>query len=153
MTAAETATSRDDRPPAVAANTSARMPLGARRLLMIGGLCVPVGLVAGPLVLGAQLLAVAGVVMAAAALSYRVDGRWFSRWSWLVTAAGALWLAATAAYWGSIIVAADSSAPAPGLAPALFIAGTACFAVMAATALTAMTLRVVRSRRQRPGMD
>lgn len=76
------------------------VPLGARRLFLIGGLCVPIGLVAGPYLLGAQLLAVAGVVMVAVALSYRSGVRWFSRLSWVVGAAGALWPAGTAAYWG-----------------------------------------------------
>lgn len=123
------------------------MPLGARRLFLIGGLCVPVGLVAGPYLLGAQLLAVAGVVMAAVALSYRIGVRWFSRLSWVVSAAGALWLAGTAAYWGAVIVAADSSVPPPGFAPVLFAAGVVSVAVMAGAAVTAMALRMVRSRR------
>lgn len=123
------------------------MPLGARRLFLIGGLCVPVGLVAGPYLLGAQLLAVAGVVMVAVALSYRIGVRWFSRLSWVVSAAGALWLAGTAAYWGAVIAAADSSVPPPGFAPALFASGVVSFVVMAGAAVTAMALRMVRSRR------
>ncbi|MFF1385675.1 hypothetical protein ACFVWT_19155 [Arthrobacter sp. NPDC058288] len=126
----------------------ATMPLGARRLIMIGGLCVPVGLVAGPYLLGAQLLAVAGVVLVAVALSYSAQAPWFSRLSWVVSAAGALWLAATAAYWGSIVAAADSSAPAPGFAPALFNAGTGSFIVMACAAAAAVALRMVRARRR-----
>jgi hypothetical protein len=149
MTAAKTGTSRHAGQGAVTAGTSAGMPLGARRLLLIGGLCVPVGLVAGPYVLGAQLLAVAGVIMVAVALSYRRDGRWFSRWSWLVTATGVFWLAATAAYWGSIIVAADASTPSPAFAPALFNAGLACFGIMALAALAAMMLRMIDARHQR----
>lgn len=80
------------------------VPLGARRLFLIGGLCVPIGLVAGPYLLGAQLLAVAGVVMVAVALSYRSGVRWFSRLSWVVGAAGALWPAGTAAYWGPLLL-------------------------------------------------
>ncbi len=39
---------------------AARMPIGARRLVLIGGLCIPVGLVAGPYLFGLQLVAVAG---------------------------------------------------------------------------------------------
>lgn len=38
---------------------------------MIGGLCVSVGLASGPYLLGAQLLAVAGVAPVAVACSYR----------------------------------------------------------------------------------
>jgi hypothetical protein len=131
-------------PAAVTAGPSGRMPLGARRLLMIGGLSVPVGLVAGPYILGGQLLAIAGLIMVAAVLSYSGEGSWFSRWSWATTTAGVLWLAATAAYWGSVIAAADASAQAPAFAPALFITGLACFGIMAITTVVAMTLRAVR---------
>lgn len=139
-------TTRRDAPRAAAVpDKTGAMPLGARRLLMVGGLCVPIGLVAGPYVLGAQLLAVAGVVMVAVALSHRVQALWFSRLSWVAAAAGALWMAATAAYWGSVIAAADSSAPPPGFAPVLFNAGAGFFAVMAGAAVAAMTLRMVRA--------
>ena len=93
------------------------MPLGARRLLMIGGLCVPGGLVAGSYLIGAQLLAVAGVVMVAVALSYRAGGPWFSRLSWAVTGAGLLWLAATAAFLGVIVIAADSNGAGSRIRP------------------------------------
>lgn len=137
---------------AVVPGAAGRMPLGARRVLLIGGLCVPVGLVGGPYVLGAQLLAVAGVVMVGIALTYRADGPWFWRLSGAVTAAGALWLAATASYWGSIIVAAESSAPAPAFAPVLFNAGVGFFVIMALGVAAAVTLRVVRARRG-PGGD
>ncbi|MDD1478684.1 hypothetical protein [Arthrobacter sp. H16F315] len=130
---------------------SGRMPLGARRLFMIGGLCVPVGLVAGPYILGGQLLAIAGVVMVAAALSYSGNGPWFSRWSWIATAAGVLWLAATAAYWGSVIAAADAATQAPAFAPALFTAGLVCFGAMAVATVVAMSLRAVRARGQEAG--
>ena len=108
---------------------------------------VPVGLVAGPYLLGAQLLAVAGVILVAVALSYRVGWRWFSRLSWAAGVAGALWLVCTAGYWGSIIAAADSSVPPPGFAPVLFTAGVVSFVVMAGAAVTAMALRMVLSRR------
>ena len=111
----ETTTARNSSGAAAVQDKPGAMPLGARRLFMIGGLCVPVGLVAGPYLLGAQLLAVAGVILVAVALSYRVGSPWFSRLSWVAGAAGALWLAFTAAYWGVIIAAADSSAPPLGL--------------------------------------
>ncbi|SDP85084.1 hypothetical protein SAMN04487914_1635 [Arthrobacter sp. ok909] len=136
-------------PDAVASGPSGRMPLGARRLLMIGGLSVPAGLVAGPYLLGGQLLALAGLIMAAAALSYSIEGPWFSRWSWITTTAGVLWLAATAAYWGSIIAAAEASAQAPAFAPALFTTGLACFGVMAIATVVAMTRRAAKTRNPR----
>lgn len=143
----ETTTARDSVGAADVQDKTGAMPLGARRLFMIGGLCVPVGLVAGPYLLGAQLLAVAGVIMVAVALSYRSGVPWFSRLSWVATAAGALWMAGTAAYWGAIIAAADSSVSTPGFAPVLFAAGVVSFVVMAGAAVTAMALRMVRSRR------
>lgn len=137
--------------PAPAASVpSGGMPLGARRLVMIGGLCVPVGLVAGPYFLGGQLLAIAGVIMVAAALSYSSENPWFARWSWIATAAGGLWLAATAAYWGSLIAAADAAAQAPAFAPALFTAGLVCFGAMAVATVVAMSLRAVRAKGRRP---
>lgn len=146
MTAENTA-ARDRSRAAVVQDKPGAMPLSARRLFMIGGLCVPVGLVAGPYLLGAQLLAVAGVIMVAVALSYRVETPWFSRLSWVVIGAGALWMAGTAAYWGAIVAAADSSAEPPGFAPLLFTAGAVSFVVMACAAVSAMVLRMAGSRR------
>ena len=126
-------------------DTRAGMPLGARRLFMIGGLCVPVGLVGGSYLFGAQLLAVAGVVMIAVALSYRVSGSWFWPLSWATAAAGGLWFVFVAAYYLAIITAADASAPLPGYAPVLFTAGVACVAVMAAAAVAAVAVRMIRA--------
>ncbi|MGY4544027.1 hypothetical protein ACVWY0_003970 [Arthrobacter sp. UYNi723] len=139
-------TTQADTPRAAGPGAGA-MPLGARQLLMIGGLCVPVGLVAGPYLLLAQLLAPAGVAMVAVALSYRAQQPWFSRWSWTVAAAGVLWVAATATYYASIMIAADASAPLPGSAQMLYNAGTVFFAVMAAATLTAIVLRMISARR------
>lgn len=147
---AEQDTPRATGPAPAAAGSTGNMPLGARRLFMIGALSVPVGLVAGPYVLGGPLLAIAGIVMVAAALSYSDEGPWFSRWSWAATAAGALWLAATAAYWGSVIAAGDAGAPPPEFAPGLFTAGLVCFGIMAVCSVVAMMLRAVRARGRRP---
>lgn len=144
---AENTEAREISRAAVVQDKPGAMPLGARRLFMIGGLCVPVGLVAGPYLLGAQLLAVAGVIMVAVALSYRGEAPWFSRLSWVVIGAGALWMAGTAAYWGAIVSAADSSPEPPGFAPLLFAVGAVFFVVMAGAAISAMVLRMVRSRR------
>jgi hypothetical protein len=116
---------------------------------MIGGLCVPVGLVAGPYILGGQLLAVAGVVMVAAALSYSGENPWFGRWPRIVATAGALWLAATAAYWGSVIAAVDAAAPSPAFAPVLFTVGLVCVGAMAVATVVGMGLRSVRARSRR----
>lgn len=144
----ENTTARDRSRAVAVQDKPGAMPLGARRLFMIGGLCVPVGLVAGPYLLGAQLLAVAGIIMVAVALCYRVgSGRWFSRLSWVAGAAGALWMAGTAAYWGAVIAAADLSVPSPGFAPFLFTAGAVSFVVMVGAAVTAMAWPMVRSRR------
>lgn len=109
-------------------------------------------LVAGPYLLGAQLLAVAGVIMVAAAVSYRVQAPWFSRLSWVVVGAGALWLGGKAAYWGAIIAAAASSAEGPTFIPLLFTAGTVSFVIMAGAAVSAVVLRMVRSCRNTVSM-
>ncbi|UKA56722.1 hypothetical protein LFT45_22890 (plasmid) [Arthrobacter sp. FW305-BF8] len=131
----------------VAAPAAARMPLGARRLILLGGLAIPVGLVGGPYLLGAQLLAAAGVVLIAVAFSYRATGPWFSKLSWAAAAAGTLWIACSAGYWASLITAADSSAPLPWFTPVLFNAGVACFIVMACASVGGVVLRTVRGRR------
>ncbi|MCQ6273335.1 hypothetical protein M8J71_23110 [Pseudarthrobacter sp. R1] len=127
------------------------MPLAGRRLLMVGGFCIPVGLVAGPFLLPAQLLAVAGIVLLAVALSYRPGPRWFSRWSIAVAVAGVLWLAATAAYYATIMIAADASAPLPGTAQVLYNAGAGFFALMAVATVTAVVLRTLTNRRASRG--
>ena len=149
-----TAENTPPKDPARAAGRSAPpegMPLAGRRLLMVGGLCIPVGLVAGPFLLPAQLLAVAGIVLLAVALSYRAGPRWFSRWSMAVAVAGGLWLAATAAYYATIIIAADASAPLPGTAQVLYNAGAVFFALMVVATVTAVVLRILANRRASPG--
>nr|BFE45651.1 hypothetical protein GCM10017547_35440 [Pseudarthrobacter oxydans] len=126
---------------------AAGMPLGAKRLVLLGGLGVPVGLVAGPYVLGMQLLAVTGVVAIAIALSYRDGTAWFSRWSWLTACAGLIWTGATVAYWLTIIAAADASAPAPPVSSVLFYVGVAAFVLMAGAVLVAAVARYTGRRR------
>ncbi|WP_251043113.1 hypothetical protein [Arthrobacter sp. ISL-69] len=120
---------------------TAGMPLGARRLALIGGLCIPVGLVAGPYLLGLQLVAVAGAVAVAIALSYRLGERWFSPWSWLTAAAGALWIAATLGYWATIVAAAEASAALAAWSTVLFNVGVGAMVLMAAGALAGATAR------------
>ncbi|WJH26683.1 hypothetical protein [Pseudarthrobacter defluvii] len=146
MTAENTMAEGPHRP--AAPSRASGMPLGCRRLLMVGGICVPIGLVAGPFLLPAQLLAVAGIVLLAVALSHGPGERWFWRWSLAVAAAGGLWLAATAAYYITIMVAAEASAPLPVFAQGLFTAGAVSVAVMAVAALTAALLRMLANRRK-----
>ncbi|WP_051629056.1 hypothetical protein [Arthrobacter sp. UNC362MFTsu5.1] len=122
------------------------MPLGARRLLIIGGLLIPVGMLMGPYILMAQILAPAGVALIAVALSYQTGARWFSRLSWATAVAGGLWVAAIAAYYATIMIAADASAPLPPSAQVLFITGTVFFAAMAAAFLAAMIIRITKTR-------
>ncbi|GKV71868.1 hypothetical protein NCCP2145_12490 [Pseudarthrobacter sp. NCCP-2145] len=126
---------------------TAGMPLGAKRLVLLGGLGVPVGLIAGPYLLGLQLLAVAGVVAIAVALSYRHGTAWFSRWSWLTACAGVAWTGATIAYWLTIVAAADASAPAPPVSSVLFYVGFAAFGLMAGAVAAAAVSRY-RDRRR-----
>jgi hypothetical protein len=128
-------------------DTSVGMPLGVRRLVLIGGLCIPVGLVGGSYLLGLQLLALGGLTLIAVALAYRAGRAWFSRLSWVAAVAGVLWAAFTAAYWVAIIVAADASAPLPGYAAVLFNSGAVCVAVMVTAAAAGMVRRMVRASR------
>lgn len=123
------------------------MPLGARRIMLIGGFCIPVGLIATAYMFGAQLLLVAGIAAVAVALSHQVGPRWFARWSWLTTLAGAAWLAITGAYWLAIISAAEASGPPTSLPTILFAVGVGAFAVMAAGTLGGCTSRYLRNRR------
>ena len=126
---------------------TAGMPLGARRLVLIGGLGVPVGLVAGPYLFGIQLLAVAGVVAICVALSYRPGGAWFSGWSWLTICAGLAWTGFTVAYWLTVIAAADASAPVPSVSSVLFYAGVAACMLMVGAVLAAAVSRYRERRR------
>ncbi|MCD4850758.1 hypothetical protein LN996_08050 [Arthrobacter sp. AK01] len=125
---------------------AARMPIGARRLVLIGGLCIPVGLVAGPYLFGLQLVAVAGAVAVAVALSYRRGPVWFSRWSWLAAAAGALWLIATVGYWLSIMAAVDGTSAPSSLPTVLFYVGLAALGVMAVGTIAGWISRFLADR-------
>lgn len=123
------------------------MPLGARRLVLLGGLSIPVGLLAGPYLFGIQLMAVAGVVAIAVALSYRHGEAWFSTWSWLTACAGVAWTGFTIAYWLTIITAANASEPAPPASSVLFSLGVAACVLMAAAVLAAAVIRYTDRRR------
>lgn len=117
------------------------MPLGARRLVLIGGLCIPIGLVAGPFLFGLQIIAVAGIVAVSVALSHGNGKAWFTRWPRLTTAAGGVWIAATIGYWLTIKTAADASAPASEASSVLFYIGVAAFVLMAAGVLAGTVAR------------
>jgi hypothetical protein len=84
------------------------MPLGARRLLLVADLCIPLGLLGGSYLPGLQLRAVAGVGLITVALSYRARGTWFWPLSWVTAGGTDLWLTFTAAYLMTVIVAADA---------------------------------------------
>jgi len=147
-------TPAQDRPVAPQADgdpaVPAGMPLGARRLVLIGGLCIPVGLVAGPYLFGIQLIAIAGVVAVSVALAYGNGTSWFKRWSRLTAGAGAVWIATTIGYWLTIMAAADASAPVPEGPSALFYIGVVAFVVMAAAVLAGTVARF-RFRRLQAG--
>lgn len=124
------------------------MPLGARRLVLIGGLCIPIGLVAGPFLFGIQIIAVAGIVAVSVALSHGNGKAWFTRWPRLTTAAGVAWIAATIAYWLTIMVAADAVVPVSKASSVFFSVGIAAFAMMAAAVLASTVARVKSGRLQ-----
>lgn len=138
---------RGSQAPAAMSVSPARMPLGARRLVLIGSLCVLAGILAGRYFLGGLVLASAGITVLALALSYRVGKAWFSPWSWLVGAGGALWTAATGGYWWLINAAADASSGPPENASLLFYVGIGALVVMIGGVLAAGILRMSRGRR------
>ncbi|MEO5780886.1 hypothetical protein [Arthrobacter sp. PAMC25284] len=122
-----------------------RMPLGARRLVLIGGLGALAGVLAGRYYFAGLILAAAGITLLALALSYRTGTPWFSRLSWLVLAAGALWTASTAGYWWLIDAAANGAARPPGNTSLLFYLGIGSLVIMLATVLAAVILRGTRA--------
>lgn len=125
----------------------ARMPLGPRRVFLIGSLGVLAGVLAGRYYFGGLVLASAGITLLALALSYQSGTSWFSRLSWLVVAAGAVWTASTAGYWWLIDAAADRSSGPPENASLLFYLGIGALVVMLGGVLSAATLRITRGRR------
>lgn len=111
------------------------MPLGARRLVLIGGLLIPLDLVAGPYLYGLQLLAVAGPAAVAIRLSYQRGPSWFSLWSSLTAVTGGSWLAATAVYWLSILAASNGTVSTADLSSDLFAAASGALLFTAAAIL------------------
>ncbi|WP_455836956.1 hypothetical protein [Pseudarthrobacter siccitolerans] len=109
-------------------------------------MCIPIGLVAGPFFFGIQIIAVAGIVAVSVALSHGNGKAWFALWPRLTTVAGVAWIAATIAYWLSIMAAADAAVPASEASSVLFSIGVGAFAVMA-VAVLAGTVARFRSRK------
>lgn len=123
------------------------MPLPARRLVLIAGACILVGILAGRFLFAGLILAAAGMTVLAVALSYGSGSRWFSPMTWVVCVAGGLWTAATAGYWLSVSTAADTWEVIPVPASLLFYAGVGCLVVMVGGVLTAVVLRTLRARK------
>lgn len=136
--------------PASALPEEARMPLTARRLVLIAAGCILVGILAGRFLFAGLILAAAGITVLAVALSYRAGDRWFSPLSWVVSAAGGLWTAATAGYWLSVTAATNATQEAPAIVPALSSIGTGSFVIMAGGVLAAAVLRTVQRRKSSP---
>ncbi|MDP9989024.1 hypothetical protein QMY03_09360 [Arthrobacter sp. KFRI-F3372] len=111
-------------------------------------MCIPIGLVAGPFLFGIQIIAVAGIVAVSVALSHGNGKAWFTRWPRLTTAAGVAWIAATIAYWLTIMVAADAVVPVSKASSVFFSVGIAAFAMMAAAVLASTVARVKSGRLQ-----
>ncbi|MHA7176960.1 hypothetical protein ACX80D_09910 [Arthrobacter sp. Sr24] len=124
----------------------AKMPLGVRRLLLIGGFCIPVGFIATAYFFGAQLLLAAGIAAVAVAFSYQGGHRWFAAWSRFTAFSGAAWLLVTVLYWLAII-SAESSGSRTSLPTILFGVGVGAFVVMAVSVLGGCVSRYLNSRR------
>ncbi|UKA68399.1 hypothetical protein LFT44_08460 [Arthrobacter sp. FW306-05-C] len=135
-------TSPDSRP---------RMPLSARRLMLVAAVGILLGILAGRFLFAGLILAAAGMTAVAVALSYRPGSRWFSPVTWVVCVAGALWTAATAGYWLTVTTAADAGQQVPAIASPLFYGGAGCLVIMAGGVVTAAVLRTLRARKTPPG--
>ncbi|AOT05645.1 hypothetical protein ASPU41_16460 [Arthrobacter sp. U41] len=123
------------------------MPLGPRRLVLVGSLCVLAGVLAGRYFVGGLVLATAGAAVLATALSYRVEKPWFSGLSWLVSVTGAVWTTVTAGYWWSIGAAADSSSGPPESAAVLYYLGLTALIIMSSGSLAGIIIRTIGRRR------
>lgn len=134
-------TDQDATPPApqpAALPAEDRMPLAARRLVLIAAGCILVGILAGRFLFAGLILAAAGISVLAVALSYRPGDRWFSPLSWLVSISGGLWTAVTASYLSS-----GTPQEAPTIIPAASFASVGPLVVMAGGVLAAVVLRAV----------
>lgn len=121
-------------------------PLWSRRLILIGAVCIPVGLLGGSYVLLVQLVAVAGIAMIAMGMSYGAQPPVFSRWTRGVGALGALWVLFTAGYLVAVMAAADFNMESGALVPVLYNGGLACAIAMAVVAVIAISRRAVAQR-------
>lgn len=123
------------------------MPLGAKRLVLLGCLGVLGGVLVGRFLFAGLVLAAAGITAVSIALSYRTAKPWFSPLSWVVGVAGVLWTAVTAAYGWSI---SAGNAPSAGSAysSVLLNAGTLALGLMGAGVLAAVVLRTLRRSRK-----
>lgn len=143
---------KENMPPASGATADERaggprMPVGARRLFIIGCLGVLGGILAGRFYFSGLVLAVAGASAMGLALAYRDRKPWFSPMSWLVCGAGVLWTAITAGYGWSISTAADAASARAEFASVLFYSGVAMLVVMGGGVAAAVVARMVRRRR------
>lgn len=112
-----------------ASKTPQRLPLSARRTILIGVLAVLGGVFASQLLTGAQFLAVAGLVTVLTGLSTSgTAGQ--QPLMWLTAAFGAVWVGATIAYWLPILDAVNKALPQPASASSLFVIGLCAFIAM-----------------------
>ncbi|MDQ6751842.1 MAG: hypothetical protein M3017_00135 [Actinomycetota bacterium] len=126
-----------------------RMPLGLRRLVLIGVLSVLAGLLVGPFVFGVQLIALAGAVLIAVSMSYDLKRSGMALLMWVAAVAGIIWIGATVAYWWVVVSTVETSSPqrAPAWVSTLFIVGVCGFGIMLATAVAASARRSIQKRR------
>ena len=124
-----------------------RMPAAARRLVLLGCAGVLLGVLVGRFLFGGLILAAAGIVAIAVALSYRADRPWFWSLSWFICLTGICWTAITAAY-GWLISNANPAASSSTVSTSyLFHTGTVALVLMTGGVLTAAVLRAAARRR------
>lgn len=129
------------------AEDPSRMPVAARRLVLLGCAGVLLGVLVGRFLFGGLVLAAAGIVAIAVALSYRADRPWFWSLSWFVCLTGICWTAITAAY-GWLISNANPAASSSTVSTSfLFYTGAVALVLMTGGVLTAAVLRAAARRR------
>lgn len=135
-----------------------RMPLRYRRMVLIGGLAILLGAFLGLVIVWGQAIAVAGAALVAAA--YANNGNEHARQPclWWAGAAGALWSAATVAYWWlwrsrfELLAAQEQLSAVYDFQQPVFYIGLSAFVLMvAATAIGTVSRHRAHKTSRDPG--
>lgn len=135
-----------------------RMPLRFRRMVLIGGLAILLGAFLGLIVVWGQAIAVSGAALVAAAYANNGNEHTRQPYVWWAGVAGAIWAAATMAYWWlwrsrfELIAAQEPLSAVYDFQQPLFYIGLSAFGLMAAaTAIGTVSRYRAHKARRYPG--